>query len=266
MASLEPDAQTCHHTMIGALTPQAEGRGASRQIRAPKPACEPARKTVSTPVIWPRVAERLLARANRGTLASVQLAAATAVLGALLGTAACAHPSSDAEAREALLSERGERDGGAGTTRGDAGSMLGDETNPDGADAQSVATLTSPPRERPPGTIFRDEIERATHNGKPAYLLRQLALSAVRDQGRFLGWRIGELWPDDPAVCRDGCDLRTGDIVLKVNGQRLEQPDAVDKLMALIPKATQLEVELIRDGEIVRKSWAVVDAPPDSAP
>ena len=73
-------------------------------------------------------------------------------------------------------------------------------------------------KDRPPRTILRSEIHRALAGG-PAYLLRQLGPEPYRVEGRFIGWEITQLFPDDPALC-DPCDLAVGDVILSINGDR----------------------------------------------
>lgn len=124
-----------------------------------------------------------------------------------------------------------------------------------------------PPRPRPPRTIFRDELERATAPG-PAYLLRQLAPEPFRHQGHFVGWEVTRLFPDDPGLCAHGCDLAVGDVILGVNGHRLQTPQDLSDALAALPEWTELRVQSLRDGQRRDVTYAIVldPSPPDAEP
>ncbi|HLT37801.1 MAG TPA: hypothetical protein VK034_16030 [Enhygromyxa sp.] len=115
--------------------------------------------------------------------------------------------------------------------------------------------------QRPPGTIFRGELERATQGGNAPYLLAQLAPEAYSPQGRFEGWIITRLWPGDPDLCAPGCDLRVGDIILSVNGSKLETPEQLSNLLAELETIERLDVTGIRDGEFFERSYSIVADP-----
>jgi hypothetical protein len=132
------------------------------------------------------------------------------------------------------------------------------------AEAQAVEEPTGPAaqpiRDRAPGTIFRDELVRATHDGRPGYLMGQLGPPEPHKvSGRFRGWRILEVFPDDPELCRPGCDLRPNDVILTVNGSPLERPEHLSELVQSIPELNELKVRLIRDNQLHERTYAVVD-------
>lgn len=99
---------------------------------------------------------------------------------------------------------------------------------------------------RPPGTIFRSEIDRALARG-PGYLLYELGPEPYRMSGRFVGWEITRVFPDEPGLCTDGCDLMVGDIILSVNGDRLETPQAFSNMIDALPRLEALTIKSIRD-------------------
>jgi type II secretory pathway component PulC len=121
------------------------------------------------------------------------------------------------------------------------------------------ATAAAPRPPRPERTIYRAELLRA-RGRSPAYLLRQLEPVAARDGHRFVGWRINRLFPDDPALCAEGCDLEVGDIIVSVNRRALETPDDYAQLWTEAPTLQTLEVEAIRDGERRTKTYTILDA------
>jgi len=113
---------------------------------------------------------------------------------------------------------------------------------------------------RPPQTIYRSELERATSKG-PGYLLQQLAPQAYKPAGRFQGWQITSLFPDDPELCASVCDLAVGDIIITVNGNNLERPEQLSQLFEKLPKLEQLEVHSVRDGKSRKVTYQVVADP-----
>ncbi len=100
--------------------------------------------------------------------------------------------------------------------------------------------------ERPPGTIFRSEIDRALARG-PGYLLYELGPEPFRLSGTFVGWEITRVFPDEPGLCENGCDLMVGDIILSVNGDRLETPQALSNMIDALPRTDTLTIKSIRD-------------------
>ena len=123
------------------------------------------------------------------------------------------------------------------------------------------AEVGPPLRPRPPRSIFRDEVQRAAGPG-PAYLLRQLGPEPFRHQGRFVGWQITRLFPDDPHLCApDQCDLAVGDVILGVNGHRLETPQDLSDAYAALPGWTQLRVQSLREGQRREVTYTILDDP-----
>lgn len=139
-----------------------------------------------------------------------------------------------------------------------AGARDGDlvaERETDRAHARLEAA--APPR--PAQTIFRRELERATHGGRPPYLIQQLGPEAHRPGGRFIGWKITRVWPDDPDLCAPGCDLRPGDVVVAVNGMPLQYPEELSDLMAKLEHIETLKVQMLRNGKLRKVEYDIVD-------
>ena len=122
----------------------------------------------------------------------------------------------------------------------------------------------TPAKVRPDGAIFRSEVVRATERG-PAYLMRQLQPVPHRPAGRFAGWQITALFPDDPSLC-DECDLAVGDVIIAVNGNPLERPEQLSALLQELEDTKGLEVVRVRDGVREIKRYPIVadlqDTPP----
>jgi type II secretory pathway component PulC len=127
------------------------------------------------------------------------------------------------------------------------------------ADEPHARVVPSAAPTRPPATIFRSELARATGGGRPGYLLAQLGPEPYRPTGRFQGWRITRVFPDDPELCRAGCDLHVGDIVVTVNGRFIERPEHLSELMASLDRTSALRVRFIRDGALVERAWSLAE-------
>jgi len=113
--------------------------------------------------------------------------------------------------------------------------------------------------DRPPATIFRIELDRVLARG-PGWLLGQLAPEPYREDGRFVGWRIGAVFPDAPELCTAlGCDLREGDVIVSVQGDRLQTPQALTAMIERIDGFDALTVDRIRDGERRKVVYRIAD-------
>lgn len=118
-----------------------------------------------------------------------------------------------------------------------------------------VASDTSAPTDdmrerapRPPATLYRSEVDWALRRG-PAYLLAQLGPEPFRHGGRFVGWEITRVFPDDRELCAPGCDIEVGDVILGVDGDRLETPQALSRVLERLPNLDVLEVQSLRNGK-----------------
>jgi S1-C subfamily serine protease len=131
------------------------------------------------------------------------------------------------------------------------------ESAPASVPAMEVAPL---PADRPPRTIYRVELDRALARG-PGWLMGQLAPEPVKQDGRFVGWRIGAVFPDAPDLCPPGCDLLAGDVILAVHGDPLRTPQALEAMIGRLDTLTALEVDRVRDGTRQRVTYAIADAP-----
>jgi type II secretory pathway component PulC len=120
---------------------------------------------------------------------------------------------------------------------------------------------TQPQPARPPGAIYRSELRRATQDGSAAYLLGQLRPEPYRPQGRFEGWIITAVWPGDPELCEPGCDLQIGDVILAVNGSKLERPEDLADAMSRLDSLETLELRGMRDGQYFERSHPILPDP-----
>lgn len=140
------------------------------------------------------------------------------------------------------------------------------EARSDRADLDVAPETTEPdskvatpvPSDRPPHTIYRSEVKRALARG-PGYLLAQLGPEPFRMHGRFVGWEITRVFPDEPDLCRPRCDLAIGDIILSVNGDRLETPTAFSNMVQRLPELETLEVKSLRNEKRRIVTYTIVD-------
>ena len=125
-------------------------------------------------------------------------------------------------------------------------------------DSEAAPTAEPVPVARPPNTIFRSEVVRVTNFG-PAYLLRELGPEPFRHAGRFVGWEITQVFPDDPELCAPGCDLKVGDVVLSVNGSRLETPQQLSDEFGKLPERSKLTVVSLRNEKRRSVTYTIVE-------
>jgi type II secretory pathway component PulC len=126
---------------------------------------------------------------------------------------------------------------------------------------EATAVEAKPQPDRPPGVIYRSELRRATRDGSAAYLLGQLKPEPYRPQGRFEGWIISAVWPGDPELCAPGCDLQIGDVILGVNGSKLERPEDLADAMSNLDTLETLELRGLRDGQYFERTHTIATDP-----
>ncbi len=69
---------------------------------------------------------------------------------------------------------------------------------------------------------------------------------------------ITRVWPGDPQLCAAGCDVRVGDIILSVNGSKLETPEQLSNALADLDALDSIDVTGIRDGEFYARSYPIL--------
>ena len=93
-----------------------------------------------------------------------------------------------------------------------------------------------------PGHLARADVERVLRQGPPWLLRRILPEEVIRD-GKFVGWRMLSV-PEDWSI-----DLKSGDIVTKVNGLAIERPDDLWAAWMQMQSAPELRVSIEREGK-----------------
>ncbi|HET8935492.1 MAG TPA: hypothetical protein VFN67_18720 [Polyangiales bacterium] len=113
---------------------------------------------------------------------------------------------------------------------------------------RTLASLESEPEPKQKieaGVISRVALQAELQRGIGAFL-RQVRTKPAMQRGRFVGWRVIELFKKRPDVHVLG--VKPGDTVLKVNGRSLERPEQFKSVWDTLGAAKELVIELERDG------------------
>ena len=107
-----------------------------------------------------------------------------------------------------------------------------------------------------PGVLRRASLIRLIDAGLPRWLQGVEGDRALANH-RFQGWLVKSLYPGDP--CYEAIDLRSGDIVQKVNGKSIERPEQAFDVAQSLRTAPALSVDFLRDGKPHKIEIAIVD-------
>jgi hypothetical protein len=113
---------------------------------------------------------------------------------------------------------------------------------------RTLASLNLPPEPKEQidaGVIPRVALQAELQRGIGAFL-RQVRTKPAMQRGRFVGWRVIELFKKRPDVHVQG--VQPGDTVLKVNGRSLERPEQFKSVWDALAAAKELVIEIERDG------------------
>lgn len=109
----------------------------------------------------------------------------------------------------------------------------------------------------PAYTLRRSTVKEALKS--PGVLFQHVVLDTqpVFVAGKFHGFRIAELrgGPDE----WKGIDLKPGDVVTSVNGFPIERPEQALEAFQSLSVASELRVDLEREGEPRSLRWAILD-------
>ena len=106
------------------------------------------------------------------------------------------------------------------------------------------------------GQIRRQELM-SVLDKSPAAFLRRVESEPHIEARRFRGWRIVSFFASDPRF--GDIDLRSGDVVTRINGRTIEQPDHFFVVWQELRAARELRVELLREGKPHVSRWEIVD-------
>jgi type II secretory pathway component PulC len=104
-----------------------------------------------------------------------------------------------------------------------------------------------------PGTIKRAQLDELLAGG-PAPILAMVVTEPYRERGRFVGFRIISFTQGEPTVV----DLRAGDVILAVNGHRIERPEHYFEVYEALKTADQLSFDVMRDGVDQQLTYPIV--------
>lgn len=120
----------------------------------------------------------------------------------------------------------------------------------------SVETPSMPPQPRREGEITREELLPILEGGLGRFL-GGVGTEPEIEAGRFVGWRIVRLYPDDPRF--QGIALQPGDVVTRVNALPIERPEQAFQVWDGLRVASELVVDYRRDGDARQMRYAIVD-------
>jgi type II secretory pathway component PulC len=96
------------------------------------------------------------------------------------------------------------------------------------------------------GSIGRGDLVAVLDAGLGRFL-QGVGTEAHLDSGRFVGFRLTRLYPDDERF--SAVDLRAGDTVVRVNGRSIERPEQAMRVWQELRVASELMIEYVRSGE-----------------
>ena len=112
--------------------------------------------------------------------------------------------------------------------------------------AGSGARRTAPPQAEGPLVLPRPVLDRVLKAG-PGYFLSQVPLDPVLGPGkRFGGFRIVEIFGNDPRVLRFG--VLPGDLLVAINSLPIVTPGDLLNVFGRLKTADQLSVDVLRAG------------------
>jgi S1-C subfamily serine protease len=109
-----------------------------------------------------------------------------------------------------------------------------------------------------PGVVKRTALVRVINAGMARWLQGVDGDRALGNH-RFQGWVIKRLHPADP--CYREVDLRSGDVVQRVNGKSIEKPDQAFEVFESLRTAPAVAVEYLRDGKPRQVTLPISDEP-----
>jgi hypothetical protein len=134
------------------------------------------------------------------------------------------------------------------------------------ASASTLAAVAPPPAAPEPAalpdTVEGPDIPRAAlllvlEQGVGRFL-QKISIEPHLERGRFVGWRILELFPGEPELSRGL--LMPGDTLLRVNGQSVERPEQFKNVWDSLATESQLVLQVLRAGKASEVRHRIVQA------
>ena len=110
------------------------------------------------------------------------------------------------------------------------------------------------PLEMNAGVISRAVLDAELASGIGRFL-QQVKTTPSIVRGRFVGWRVVSLYSNREDIRVSV--LRPGDTVTKVNGQSIERPEQFKALWDGMAKASELVLDIQRDGQPSRLRYTI---------
>lgn len=134
-------------------------------------------------------------------------------------------------------------------------------TAPEATTARAASVAETLPAGRGGPALSRAAVVEAVNEGLGAFLQR-VELEPSVAEGRFQGFRIVALVPEN---YWQRVDLEPGDVVTHVNGRSIEQPNEAWEAFEDLKRASQLQVDLLRDGQRRQLLLPIIGEPPPEA-
>jgi hypothetical protein len=137
-----------------------------------------------------------------------------------------------------------------------------------GPPAPSADSGPPPPAAEPlPDAVLPSELDAgdiprptllAVLAGGVGRFLQNVRLEPQLDRGRFVGWRVVELFERTPEL-KQRSVLRPGDTVSHVNGQSIERPEQFKNVWDSLATESQLVLSVTRGGKHSQVRYRIVD-------
>jgi len=149
----------------------------------------------------------------------------------------------------------GSQDAGETTPGNDVGSVL-DQASVGGSHA-ALGLNTDRGDDLESDEIARADVDAVLREG-PGRFLQGIITEPVRDDGEFVGFRLARFFPGDSRF--EDVDLRRGDVILRVNGTRIERPEHLLEVWHGLSDADELTVRYRRGGQERQISYRIVSS------
>ena len=131
-------------------------------------------------------------------------------------------------------------------------------TAPEPAQAQTAPAKPGPlPESMQAGNISRADLTTVLEEGVGRFL-QKLSMEAHRPRGRFEGWLLQSIFDGQPNW-QQGCVLRPGDVVVRINNQSVERPEQFMAVWQSLASAGEIAIDVKRGGKGSRVRYLIVD-------
>ena len=135
--------------------------------------------------------------------------------------------------------------------------VTSEHTDPDRDNSSSKSKKKEPSSQlTTPGAIPRAELAKVL-DASPGYFLQHVQTEPRFARGHFHGWRLVSFFPGDARFA--GIDLQAGDVVTRVNGKPIEEPDQFMTVWTELRGAKELVVDVERAGAPRTLRWTIAD-------